>query len=330
MDFTPYLGLARTASACTGIVPESIVNDVQNTTLIYLDDVKELPIGRVPGGNSWAVRSNTRLLTSNALNADLKAFLLDSFRARPVYSGQFGKPEWTLFVAPASQTITFPFHMRYQQGGKLLIRSIGLMVSENLTNQVIGLYAEGSNVALKTLNIPALTAKSSQQFSVGQPWEIPMDGLRYELRTTLPDGVKVANNNRACGGCGGMGALIGMIQNCCDGKAGGYVMTLGGQCDADPLLLQLMENDQTRLVIANMLAYKAGYFLCVAQPSAAIERSTVLAETDLKADAVACDQQYLNRLNWLKIQIPKLKLNIDNTCFQGVQPYGWSRSGAFR
>lgn len=328
MDFTPYLGLARNPSTCEGSPQEDVIND-GDQTLVYLDDVPELPLARIRRPGSWNARSNARLLASNSLNADLRAFLGGSFQARPLYSGLLGKAAYTNFMTVPSQAITLPFNMRYLQGGELIIRALGLILSEAVTNQVIGLYQVGNETALKTTTVASINARSTYQQILPEAWKIPMDGNRYEIRATLPDGVKIADNLLACGGCGGMGALQGMIENCCSGRASGFTMTLGGNCDYDPLLVQLMDNDRTKLVIAYMIAYQAGYVLCAAPPSGEVERSTVLSESDLQNAASACQAGYTNRLNWLKMEVPKLGLNVENTCFKPTTAFGWSRNGVF-
>ncbi|GAB4052521.1 hypothetical protein [Spirosoma litoris] len=330
MDFSPYLGLARNPETLSGLVPEGESDSVVDKTLLYLDDIPELPLVRIQQPDNKDVRATARMQASNVLNADLKAFLGNTFQSRPLYSGLLGKVSYTQFLQPISQTKRVLFNMRYLTGGELLIRSVGIIVSDNLTDQLIGLYKVGQDDPIKSKTVPTIPARSTTQYSVGEAWRIPMDGGSYELRTVLPQGVKVADNPLACGGCGGMGALHGMITNCCDGRADGFVMTLGGSCDYDPLLLQLMENDRTRLVIAYMLAYQTGYILCVPPASGQIERATVLSETDMANAAAQCRQEYLNRLSWLKMEVPKLGLSTDNTCFQAVAPHGWNRSGAFR
>lgn len=327
MDFTPYLGLSRTPSACDADEPDGIVND-SDATLVYLDDVPELPLARL--SPSWVRRDEARRLASNTLNSDLKAFLGSAFQSRPLYNGLLGKNSYTQFPLLASASVSLPLHMRYLRGGTLLIRSIGMILSQAVSNQEFSVYREGEPDPILTHTIPAIGERSTAQYALPEAWRIPMDGNRYEIRTTLPDGVKVADNPLACGGCGGMGALMGMITNCCTGKASGFLLTLGGLCDYDPLLAQLMENDRSKLVVAYMLAYQAGYILCARPDSGQIERSTLLSETDIATATAACQSGYLNRLNWLRAELPNLNLSAENTCFQAAVPYSWSRTGAFR
>ncbi|MGF7219034.1 hypothetical protein GGR92_005214 [Spirosoma lacussanchae] len=323
MDFTPYVGLARNPDDCDGTVPDGVVNETEHT-LVYLDDIPELPLARLSGASSWDVRNTARRTASQMLDTDLKAFLGQAFPARPLGSGLLGKASYTNFPPIASQLVSFPLHSHYLKGGKARINSLGMILSEPVTNQVIELWRVGDTAPLKTVTLAHINARTTTQYSLAD-WVFDLDGSQYEIRTTLPEGIKVADNPMACNSCGGLQPIRSILSSCCSGKASGFMMNLSGLCSYDPLLQQLMENERTSRVLAYMLAYQTGYTLCVKPVSGEIERSTVLSETDLSNAAGSCRQEYLNRLGWLKSEVSKLGLSVENTCFQANTPTGWSR-----
>ncbi|MBC3785716.1 hypothetical protein [Spirosoma utsteinense] len=329
MDFSPYLGLVREpALPCFGEPPEQAQN-APATAITYLSDVPELSLSRVVSVDPYAALSQARAAASQDLNADLKAFLSAGFPSRPLYSGLLGNSSYTQFPASQLSAGVLPLTMQFQQGGEFIIRLLGMILSESVADLPVGLYRQGEEEPIKSMTINVL-ARSATMYTLAEAWRIPLDGNRYEIRAALPDGVKVADNNLSCGCSNQVGALGAILANCCAGKASGFVLTLGSNCNYDPLLIQLVENDRTRLVIGYMLAYRAAYRLAAAPPSGTIDRSSVLSESDLSDAAARCEQEYLNRLGWLKNEVSKMNLSTESTCFQPKRVGGWSRSGLMR
>ncbi len=327
MDFQSYLGLARHPDSCLGDPPTDVVSTITSASGVFLDDVAELPLARLRGGDVWLNRERARAGAAQDLSADLNAFLAGGFPARKAFSGLLGRDECTQYLLPADGLVALPIHTHRQAGGSLVIRAVGLRLSAGVTGQTINLYRETEPTPFRTLTAD-IAPTSAVRHSVGEYWRLPMDGTKYELRAGLPANVRVADNKLAC--CQTARDLPGVVASCCSGRANGFMVDLYSQCNYDPLFSQLLENERTGLVLGYMLAYQAGYRLCVQSASGSVERATVLSESDLSDAARICRGEYLSRLNWLKTEVPNLGLSTDGACFSAARPYGWSRNGLIR
>jgi hypothetical protein len=330
MDFSPYLGLIRNPELTCFSEPTPDDKNAPLTAITYLSDVPEVNLERVvPVTDAYPLMSAARDGASQDLNADLNAFLGGFFPARPLYTGLLGNSSYTQFPPSQLNAGVLPLTVQFQQGGSLVIRLLGMILSESVPELPVALYRVGEVEPIESATINVL-ARSATLHVLPKAWKIPLDGGRYEIRATLPPGVKVADNNLSCGCSGKVGALTALLANCCAGKASGFLLDLTSNCNYDPLFVQLLDNDRTRLVLGYMLAYRTAYRLAAKPASGDIDRSTVLSESDLADMKMRCEQEYLNRLGWLKTEAPKLGLSTDNTCFAPKRPGGWSRSGLIR
>lgn len=330
MDFTPYVNLIRPDDHGDTMVlgdspdPLSIVNDYPDAVL-FLSDLDEFPLGQVGLIEQFWERINKARQSANTeMNTDLSTSLISALPARQFKSASIGMAASTQFVRPGDRLQTLQIPSYYFRGGELIVRAIGLQWSQAVRGQVISLYEKGSNTRLDsyTIDVPE---RSKQQVPLPKSWRLVMDGKDYELRTIIPDGVLVADNNISC--CANTPNLTTLIPRCYTGKAGGWMVSISGACNYDPLLAQLLDNQPTRNVLAYMLAYLAAYKFLTRPNTGEIDRSAVLAETDLQAVAATCRSAYLNRLNWLIAELPNLPIDLTGTCFQKQPTVGWGRNG---
>jgi hypothetical protein len=330
MNFAPYLNLIRPDdygdTSCFGDSPDplDIVNDYPEAVL-YMSDLTEFPLKRMGRVDLiWENLNQARLAASQEMSTELTSAFIGSLPARQFKSATMGQPSVTQYIKPADPLLVLPIPTYYYQGGDLLIRSLGLNWSDGVPSQPVGLYAKGGTTPIETI---ALTIKpqSRIQTAFGRSWRVPMDGDDYELRTLLPPGIKVADNQISC--CGNTPSLTTLIPRCYAGKANGWMVSISGACSYDPLFAQLLDNESTRNVLAYMLAYLTAYKICARIQSGEIDRGSVLAETDVAEAGKLCLAEYTSRVSWFRSELPSLPISTEGTCFHKQNTIGWTRNG---